>query len=170
MAPPASYEHLAALAGLRRPPPASSSAEFVATGSRDKTIKLWDGRGTLVKALAGHDNWIRALLFHPGGKYLLSCGDDKTLRCWDLTQDGKCVKVVDGAHEHFVTKMRWAPSVDRGPQLTNGEGSSNGVQVNGVRRESAGAGGAAAAASANVQIRCVIATSCVDQHVRVFAS
>ncbi|KMU87682.1 platelet-activating factor acetylhydrolase IB alpha subunit [Coccidioides immitis H538.4] len=39
IAPAASYPHLAALAGLKKPPPASSSAEFVATGSRDKTIK-----------------------------------------------------------------------------------------------------------------------------------
>lgn len=158
IAPPSSYEYLASLAGLKKPPAPSSSAEFIATGSRDKTIKLWDGRGTLIKTLIGHDNWIRSLLFHPGGKYLLSCGDDKTIRCWDLTQEGKCVKVVDNAHEHFVTKMRWAPSVDKGP-VVNGE-TSNGVQVNGVRREE----------RSNVQIRCVIATSCVDQHVRVFAS
>jgi platelet-activating factor acetylhydrolase IB subunit alpha len=158
IAPPSSYEYLASLAGLKKPPAPSSSAEFIATGSRDKSIKLWDGRGTLIKTLVGHDNWIRALLFHPGGKYLLSCGDDKTIRCWDLTQEGKCVKVVDNAHEHFVTKMRWAPSVDKGP-VVNGE-SSNGVQVNGVKREE----------KSNVQIRCVIATSCVDQHVRVFAS
>jgi len=158
IAPPASYEHLAALAGLKKPPPASSSAEFVATGSRDKTVKLWDGRGTLLKTLVGHDNWVRSLLFHPGGKYLLSCGDDKTIRCWDLTQEGKCVKVVDGAHDHFVTKMRWAPPLDKGPQLTNGE---NGVQVNGIKKDDK---------PKNIQIRCVIATASVDTHVRVFAS
>ena len=158
IAPPASYEHLAALAGLKKAPAASSSAEFVATGSRDKTIKLWDGRGTLLKTLTGHDNWVRSLLFHPGGKYLLSCGDDKTIRCWDLTQEGKCVKVVDGAHDHFVTKMRWAPPLDKGPLLTNGE---NGVQVNGIKKDDK---------PKNIQIRCVIATASVDKHVRVFAS
>ncbi|KZM26433.1 cellular component movement [Ascochyta rabiei] len=43
--------------GHEHAPPLSSSAEYVATGSRDKTIKIWDGRGTLVKTLAGHDNW-----------------------------------------------------------------------------------------------------------------
>ncbi|KKA22222.1 Nuclear distribution protein PAC1-1 [Rasamsonia emersonii CBS 393.64] len=56
-APPASYGYLATLAGLKKPPPASSSAEFVATGARDKTIKLWDARGTLIKTLVGHNNW-----------------------------------------------------------------------------------------------------------------
>ncbi|KAF2400845.1 nuclear distribution protein PAC1 [Trichodelitschia bisporula] len=154
IAPPAAYEHLAKLAGLQRAPAASSSAEFVATGSRDKTIKLWDTRGTMIKSLAGHDNWVRALVFHPGGKYLLSCGDDKTIRCWDLSQEGKCVKTVENAHNHFVAGMRWAPGIVKEPQPTNGE---NGTTANGT-------------APAQVAIRCVIATACVDSVVRVFAS
>jgi WD40 repeat protein len=32
----------------------------------------------------GHDNWIRALVFHPSGKYLLSASDDKTIKVWEL--------------------------------------------------------------------------------------
>ncbi|KIW01994.1 nuclear distribution protein PAC1 [Verruconis gallopava] len=156
IAPPVTYEHLASLAGLKKPPPASSSAEFVATGSRDKTIKLWDARGTLIKTLVGHDNWVRGLVFHPGGKYLLSCGDDKTIRCWDLTQEGKCVKTVEDAHSHFVNAMRWAPSVVKeAAPMTNGDGATNGT---------------AKKADDKVQIRCVIATACVDMTVRVFAS
>jgi platelet-activating factor acetylhydrolase IB subunit alpha len=156
IAPPSTYEHLSTLAGIKKAPPASSSAEFVATGSRDKTIKLWDARGTLIKTLIGHDNWVRALVFHPGGKYLLSCGDDKMILCWDLTQEGRCVKRVEDAHGHFVASMRWAPSVMKEPQqLTNGDSS-----VNGARKEEV----------AKVQIRCVIATACVDMMVRVFAS
>jgi platelet-activating factor acetylhydrolase IB subunit alpha len=132
-----------------------SSAEFVATGSRDKTIKLWDARGTLLKTLVGHDNWVRGLLFHPGGKYLLSCGDDKTIRCWDLMQEGKCVKTVEDAHGHFVNAMRWAPGVVKEAPQTNG--NANGT--NGVKKE-----------EAIISIRCVIATACVDMGVRVFAS
>jgi platelet-activating factor acetylhydrolase IB subunit alpha len=111
LAPPTPYQYLAPLAGLRKPPPASSTAEFMATGSRDKTIKLWDSRGTCLVTLVGHDNWVRALVFHPGGKYLLSVSDDKTLRCWDLSQEGKCVKVLKDAHERFVTCLKWAPGI-----------------------------------------------------------
>jgi platelet-activating factor acetylhydrolase IB subunit alpha len=55
-APPASYRHFATLLGLKKPPPANSSTEYVATGARDKTIKSWDTRGTLIQTLVGHDN------------------------------------------------------------------------------------------------------------------
>jgi platelet-activating factor acetylhydrolase IB subunit alpha len=157
-APPASYVHLAAMAGLKKPPAASSSAEFVATGSRDKSIRIWDSRGTLIKTLTGHDNWVRGLVFHPGGKYLLSVSDDKTLRCWDLSQEGKLVKTLDDAHGHFVTCIRWAPGVLKEAPPVNGE---NGAVTNGIKKDDP---------TSKVSIRCVIATGSVDLNVRVFAS
>jgi platelet-activating factor acetylhydrolase IB subunit alpha len=158
LAPPASYQHLAPLSGLKKPPPATSAAEFMATGSRDKTVKLWDARGACILTLAGHDNWVRALAFHPGGRYLLSVSDDKTLRCWDLAQDGKCVKVLRDAHDRFVTCLRWAPGV-----VKEANGERHG-EVNGARDRTS------AAAPPEVQIRCVIATGGVDAKLRIFAN
>ena len=155
LAPPASYQYLSPIAGLKRPPQASSAAEFMATGSRDKTIRIWDSRGTCLLTLVGHDNWVRALVFHPGGKYLLSVSDDKSLRCWDLSQDGKCVKVVADAHERFVSCLRWAPSVVKGGEVENGE-------VNGTPKKKV--------AAPEVQIKCVIATGGVDNKLRIFAN
>lgn len=159
-APPASYQYLASMAGLKKAPPSSSTAEFMATGSRDKTIKLWNAQGTCIKTLIGHDNWVNALVFHPGGKYLLSAADDKTLRCWDLSQEGKCVRVLEGAHGHFVTCLRWAPT-----NIKDGEvnGAAAAGQDNGTPKKSA-------PAPADVQIRCVIATGSVDMALRIFAN
>lgn len=54
----------------------------------------------------GHDNWVRGVLFHPSGKLLLSVGDDKTLRVWDLVER-RCLKSLQ-AHEHFVTCIAMA--------------------------------------------------------------
>ena len=154
-APPAAYEHLATLAGLKKPPPSSSSGEFLATGGRDKVIKIWDSRGTMIKTLSGHDNWVRSLVFHAGGKYLLSASDDKTIRCWDLSQECKCVKTVEDAHDHFISCMRWAPGVIK-TAVTNGE-------ANGPVKKNEPTGSAET-------IRCVIATGSVDLNVRVFAA
>ncbi len=181
IAPPAAYPHLATLAGLRRPPAATSAAEYMASGSRDKIIKLWDARGTCLRTLVGHDNWVRAIVFHPGGKYLLSVSDDKTLRCWDLSQDAKCVRVLQ-AHEQFISCLRWAPGLPKGPaaaddaaSAANGgaNGETNGGTPNGkaARSSSAAAGGAAAQAGpADVQIRCMIATGSIDMTLKIFAN
>lgn len=161
IAPPASYKHLATLAGLKRPPPASSAAEFMATGSRDKTIKLWDSRGNCLKTLVGHDNWVRAVVFHPGGKYLISVSDDKSLRCWDLSQEGKCVKVLADSHEHFIASVRWAPS--KAPAVDAKEGTNG--EANGTPTKAV-----SAPAAPEGQIRCVIATVGVDWKLRIFAN
>ncbi|KMQ41319.1 WD40/YVTN repeat-like-containing domain [Trichophyton rubrum] len=119
--------------------------------------KIWDARGTCLLTLAGHDNWIRALAFHPGGKYLFSVSDDRTLRCWDLSQEGKCIKVMRDAHERFITCLRWAPSIFK--DAPAGNGASDGR--NGDNKK---------ADSPEVQIRCVIATGGVDMKLRIFAN
>ncbi|KAF2860685.1 dynein regulator [Piedraia hortae CBS 480.64] len=138
-APATSYTHLSVIAGLKKPPPTSSSAEYLATGGRDKLIKLFSANGVCIKTLTGHDNWVRALVFHPSGQFLLSASDDKTIRCWDLAQEGKCVRVISAA-DHFVTSLRWAPSTHHD-------------EASGPRE----------------QTRCVVACGSVDLIVRVFA-
>lgn len=96
--------------------PPQGTGPFLASGSRDKTIKLWDvSTGLAVFTLVGHDNWVRGVKFHPGGKYLLSCSDDKTLRVWELAHQ-RCCKTLE-AHAHFCTSLdfhRSAPYVVTG--------------------------------------------------------
>lgn len=48
---------------------------------------------------------MRALVFHPSGKLLLSAADDKTIRVWELST-GRCMKTVE-AHSHFVATLAW---------------------------------------------------------------
>jgi len=81
-----------------------TSGPFLASGSRDKTIKIWDTTTMqLLFTLPGHNNWVRGLIFHPGGKFLLSVSDDKTLRVWEL-RTRRNNKTLD-AHTHFVTSI-----------------------------------------------------------------
>jgi platelet-activating factor acetylhydrolase IB subunit alpha len=77
---------------------------FLASGSRDKTVKIWDtATGLCLFTLIGHDNWVRGIVFHPSGKFALSASDDKTLRIWDL-KNKRNSKTID-AHQHFVTSL-----------------------------------------------------------------
>ncbi|GAA5822770.1 hypothetical protein JCM11251_004371 [Rhodosporidiobolus azoricus] len=158
-APVVAYPAIRELAGIAAPSGRSTEGKvvgaFAATGSRDKTIKLWDTvSGQCLKTLVGHDNWVRALVFHPSGKFLLSASDDKTIRTWDLLT-GRCIKVLEG-HSHFVTTMAWgrAPAPGAGAPQSNGANAngSNGAQANG---ESA-------------QLVNVLATGSVDQLVKIW--
>ncbi|KAJ2897270.1 putative nuclear distribution protein nudf [Zalerion maritima] len=177
LAPPSTYQYLAPMARLKKVPQTNSSAEFMATGSRDKTVRLWDARGTCLMTLVGHDNWVRALVFHPGGKYLLSAADDKTLRCWDLSQDGRCVKVIGDPHERFITSLRWAPSIVR--NVEHIESVAGGATPERLRDREASnrktphgssTNGTAGGKSQDVRIRCVVATGGVDCKLRIFTN
>ncbi|KAF9246371.1 WD40-repeat-containing domain protein [Melanogaster broomeanus] len=119
-APVASYNAIRELAGVPNTDRVKRPGAYVATGSRDKTIKLWDTQsGQLLKNLAGHDNWVRALVFHPSGKLLLSASDDKTIRIWELST-GRCMKTVE-AHTHFVATITWGRQrVSVGSSKANG--------------------------------------------------
>lgn len=137
-APRSAYKYLASIEGLKKPVESSfsSSFEYAATASRDKTIKLWNTRGEVIKTLSGHDNWVRQVAFHPGGKYLISVSDDKSMRCWDLSQQGRCVKVISEAHNHFVSCLRWAPRIASVNESTNNDhddNESNDKDLKGVR-------------------------------------
>lgn len=81
-----------------------SGGPYVVSGSRDRTIRFWDVTAQIcLFVLAGHDNWLRALVWHPHGKYLLSASDDKTVRVWDVANKRQH-KLLD-AHSHFVTTL-----------------------------------------------------------------
>ena len=82
-----------------------SQRDYLASASRDKTIKIWEVRNCrVVITLVGHDNWVTDLVFHPNGKYLLSSSDDKSMRIWDLS-NGRCSRKIANAHDHFVSTL-----------------------------------------------------------------
>lgn len=62
-----------------------SEYSYLASGSRDKTVKLWDPlKNACLATFTCHDNWVRSVLLHPNGKYIISCSDDKSIRVVDI--------------------------------------------------------------------------------------
>ncbi|KAJ2718767.1 Lissencephaly-1 [Coemansia sp. Benny D115] len=82
--------------------PANAPGLFIISGSRDKTLRLWDTTSAqLLHTFVGHDDWVRDFVVHPSGKTLISVSDDKTMRVWDLAT-GRCAKTIE-ASDHFTT-------------------------------------------------------------------
>ncbi|OCQ89971.1 hypothetical protein BCD64_18715 [Nostoc sp. MBR 210] len=60
----------------------SSDGKFLASGSRDQTVKLWRPDGTLLQTLKGHTESVTSVSFSPDGQSLASSSLDKTVEIW----------------------------------------------------------------------------------------
>jgi WD40 repeat protein len=71
---------------------AHPSGQFVASGSDDGCVKVWDidGGGECVATLARHPRGVTALAFHPAGEVIASGGRDGVVGIWRW-KDGKMV-------------------------------------------------------------------------------
>jgi WD40 repeat protein len=65
----------------------SQHDQLLASGSDDKTIKLWDPTtGALKHTLEGHSDWVQSVAFSQAGQLLAS-------RQTDFENDCKCTQV-----------------------------------------------------------------------------
>jgi len=59
--------------------------KFLASGSGDKTVKVWEvGSWREVATLKGHGRAVSSVSFSPDGKFLASGSDDKTVKVWEV--------------------------------------------------------------------------------------
>ena len=76
----------------------SPNGETLASGGRDRVVKLWDVKTRCVRALCrGHEGTIRALAFHPKEERLVSAAFDGTVRVWNTgtaQQDGDPIRLA----------------------------------------------------------------------------
>ncbi len=86
----------------------SPDGRFLATGSQDHLIRLWDvASGKEVCRFAGHDNWVEHVAFSPDGRTLVSTSSDWTIRLWELATSRERGRL--GGKQRMTTPIAFSP-------------------------------------------------------------
>jgi WD40 repeat protein/uncharacterized caspase-like protein len=85
-----------------------SSDGIIASGSLDKTIKLWSIDGKLLKTLTGHTEPVYSISFAPDGKTIASGSVDATIKLWNV-KDGSLITTLKG-HTQTVNNVAFSPN------------------------------------------------------------
>nr|WP_245916081.1 WD40 repeat domain-containing protein [Merismopedia glauca] len=106
----------------------SPDGKTLASGSLDRTIKLWNREtGQEIRTLAGHNKEVLSVSFSPDGKTLASGSVDRTIKLWNR-ETGQEIRTLRG-HNDVVHSVSFSPdgktlasgSVDRTIKLWNRE-------------------------------------------------
>ena len=86
----------------------SPDGSRLASGSYDRTIKLWDPRtGEIITTLSGHSGSVFSVCFSPDGSTLASGSSDQTVKLWDL-HTGE-VKATLTGHKGSIYSVAMSP-------------------------------------------------------------
>ncbi|KAI8631008.1 vegetative incompatibility protein HET-E-1 [Xylariaceae sp. FL1651] len=86
----------------------SSDGSTLASGSDDKTVRVWSAStGDCVQTLEGHTGSVWSVAFSPDGNTLASGSHDKTVRVWSAGT-GDCVQTLEG-HTGWVWSVVFSP-------------------------------------------------------------
>ena len=82
-----------------------ANKSYLLSGSRDKTIKVWDMRTRMwFRTLSGHTDYVNALEVI-NGTIVASGSADKTVKVWDVYKD-ECLQTL-GGHSSWVLSLQF---------------------------------------------------------------
>ncbi len=91
----------------------SPTMDWLATGSNDRTIKLWEinpNRRESVRCLQtleGHEEWVWSVAFSPDGQFLVSGSSDRTIKLWEIPS-GNCLQTLE-EHQNTIRAVAFSP-------------------------------------------------------------
>lgn len=90
----------------------SPNDRMIATGSQDKTAKLWTNDLSLLGVLKGHRRGVWCVRFSPVDQVVLTSSADASIKLWSIA-DLSCLKTFEG-HESSVLKIEF---LSKGQQI-----------------------------------------------------
>jgi guanine nucleotide-binding protein subunit beta-2-like 1 protein len=99
----------------------SPDNRLIVSGSRDKTIKVWNTRGQLKGDFSGpskgssssngHTEWVSGVRFSPdpANPLVVSCGWDKNVKVWDLKSQSPFLSVNHSGHGGYINVVAISP-------------------------------------------------------------
>lgn len=97
----------------------SPDNNYVATGSRDKSAKLWElSTGREVRNFLGHEATVNSVDFSSDGKYLITGGNDATAKIWEIATGKTLLSILlsdelfqkfDRANEERINDVAFDP-------------------------------------------------------------
>ncbi|MFB2894059.1 NB-ARC domain-containing protein [Aerosakkonemataceae cyanobacterium BLCC-F50] len=94
----------------------SPNGKLVASGDATGELYLWSLDRALNSAsnfcqplltLKGHSSWVWSIDFSPSGQIIASCGEDQTIRIWDVST-GECLRILQG-HTSVILSVSFSP-------------------------------------------------------------
>jgi WD40 repeat protein len=77
----------------------------LASGSGDRTIKIWSSNGNVMRTLTGHHGQVNSVHWHPDSTRLASASYDGTVRIWDCSS-GETTATLQ--HDGPVDTAQWS--------------------------------------------------------------